>query len=243
MSHGSEMGVVSAFRVFGMPDPENPDASTIVSRAAEILTRELRRLSGVIVSHDHCDLRDDVVQITLFKLYTGNRTRELDTVAQVLAYLRVAVRNNFLSELEQRGLSSLDEHMGWEPVPVQPRQREALFQQSAWQLLFDLTEKLCSQSRKDLAANLRLCLSEWARVLEGDATLEEIAEQMVSTDLAKPDERRARNQFEQRHCRARRRIAEFIDHKVTTGDLHPDDAEALRACLDATNRRQVTKPN
>jgi len=231
------MDLVQAFCVFGVAEPGDQEAIALMSTAATMLLEQLEKLSNVVVPNRHKDIREDVVQKTLLRLYVGERARELRSEKEVLGYLRAAVTNNFRSEISNRGLVPLDEHTGWPSGSIAANQEVSFGQQSAWRLLFGLCGDLASKKRIDLAANLRLCSDEWEKVLNGETSLDQLADREAIAEASQPEKRRAKNRFEQRHCRARKHVAAYIDHQVAIGELTPEDAESLRLCLEATKRR------
>lgn len=241
MKQQTAMTVVEAFTFLRPIPPNDPRGAALVGTAAQLILGELQNLADRVVPGRHAQLRDDVVQTTLVRLLSAERTRAVESEAQVRAYLRSALRNNFLSEIERRGLASLDEHPGWEPEPVAPGQPEALDTSRTWELLLNMTEALASQSRTDLAANLRLCATEWRSVLVGDDDLDSLAERSADPETEPAERRRIKNRFEQRHCRARSRVGAFIQRKVLTNEIGQADAELLLECLDATKRRKAPR--
>lgn len=235
------LSLLEAFRLLG---PNEGDADDLRrGDAADLLLRELQRI--VRRTSFPVELHEDAVSHALVNLLTGgNRTdaaRACDTDARVAGFLHHALRNALIDETRRRRrVHQFDDEVD------QPRLRdeghspegELLAREvvALREAFFTDVVAACAtaayarpRARADFLEAVRQM-----RALATDAiTLPELQAEIART-TGRPV---AENALHQRHSRARRELAAYVEAAARQGDVDPTVIDEWRECVRFLQRR------
>jgi hypothetical protein len=215
-----------------------------MDEAAEILAPIVER-EAMRLTLGNEDDRLDCAQYLLRVLCertpsTLNRLREtMVSEGQVVNFIKTSLLRRALDVARRRGrertYDSSEEGTPAHSDPVLPTTSRDTLQ--AWGVLrARVVEKAARRKRKAAAAALRETFDELDLLAKGTKRIEDLLEPLP--DGLNPDEefearKRARNKVDMRLSRARKALWLAIDIMQRTNEISVEDANALRAALDA----------
>jgi RNA polymerase sigma factor (sigma-70 family) len=244
----SPMSLVEAFRSLGCLLGE-PAGDSVRQEAATIVLPELRRLAlGLVRAQGFREeLADDAVNEAFCNLMTGgnrsNAALACDSDQRVRAFLKECLRNAMLDELRRHARvdqldsatasATLESGRGESPEDLAIASQEIDRRQAAQQEFYDrLVPALAATLRPDAGRDLTNAVQHMRALANSEKDFKTVVMEATGKDDAA-----AHSAVHQRHSRARRRLAEYIESLVTAGQLTAERAEDLRWCVGQLQRR------
>lgn len=235
------MTLLEAFRVLGPNEGDAEDARR--GEAGAVVLRELQRI--VRRTSFAVEMHEDAVSHALINLLTGgNRTeaaRACDTDARVAGFLHHALRNALIDETRRRrrlhqfdddvdppslrddGQSPEGELIGRETLAI----REAFFA--------DVVPACAAAAytRDRARHDFTEAVAQMQAIASGTLTLAGL-QAALAADAGLPV---AENALHQRHSRARRELAAYVETLARRGDVDPALVAEYRECVRFLQRR------
>lgn len=233
--------LLEAFRRLGPNEGDADDAHR--GDAADVLLRELQRI--VRRTSFPVEMHEDAVSHALINLLTGgNRTeaaRACDTDARVAGFLHHTLRNALIDETRRtRRLHQFDDDLD-QPILRDERQspegeliaRQTLAIREAF---FSEVVPACaatSFARERARADFSSAVTQMRALASGAITLVALQE-AIAIESGRPV---AENALHQRHSRARRELAAYVERLARHGDIDPGVIAEYRECVRFLQRR------
>lgn len=233
--------LLDAFRRLGPNEGDADDAER--GEAAGVLLRELQRI--VRRTSFPVEMHEDAVGHALINLLTGgNRTeaaRACDSDARVAGFLHHALRNALIDETRRtRRLHQLDDDLD-QPMLRDERQSpegELIGRQTVElrETFFAEIVPACAAAayaREGARSDFSAAVTQMRALASGGITLGGLQE-ALSAESGRPI---AENALHQRHSRARRELAAYVEGLARRGDVDPGVIAEYRECVRFLQRR------
>jgi len=233
--------LLEAFRLLGPNEGDAEDARR--ADAADVVLRELQRM--VRRTSFPVEMHEDAVSHALVNLLTGgNRTdaaRACDTDARVAGFLHHALRNALIDETRRtRRLHQFDDDLD-QPMlrdDGQSPESELIGRQTLAmrEVFFTKIVPACAAAaftRERARADFRVAVTQMHALASGALTLTGLQE-VIAAESGQPV---AENALHQRHSRARRELAAYVESLARRGDVDPEVVAQYRECVRFLQRR------